>query len=155
MKQGIKHLVECHCILPQYKDAKKPVYHKFVVFSVIDEHDSVVIKHAQCTNCGVIHRVYDISRSEAVLGNDETTSVITIDDIQYSIPQRVAEVLKSYEVDLPTWEEVAFIIENKIWNKKLILTKEATEIGKQGKTIRFLSADSFRIEPYSFQNVIA
>ena len=52
--RGQKHLIECHCILPQYRRALNTVYHKFVVFSEIDDSDTVVPKFAQCNNCGVI-----------------------------------------------------------------------------------------------------
>lgn len=154
MKQGVKHLVECHCMLPQYRGAPDPVFHKFVVFSVIDEHDNVIPKNAQCTNCGVIHRVIDIMKSEVLMGNDETNAVLTIDDLKHSIPDRVVRTLESYEVSLPTWEEVIFIIENKQWDKHVILTSEETKIGTQGKLIRFTGPQTFRIEPYTSRNMI-
>ena len=62
--QGFKHLVQCHCILPQYRKMKDPVFHKFVVFSTIDKKDNVEPKNVQCNNCGVIHKVFDICKSE-------------------------------------------------------------------------------------------
>lgn len=151
--QGIKHLVECHCVLPQYKDRSPQVYHKFVVFSVIDDNDVVIPKHAQCNNCGTVHRVFDIMKSEPVLGNDETHSVMTIDDIKYSIPSNLHDVLKSYEADLHMWEEAAFICENELWESTMILSTEKQHDGFSGKILRFTGPRTFRIEPYTHRNI--
>ena len=41
---GIKHLIECHCMLPQYRNKKDRQYHKFVVFSIIDNADCVIFQ---------------------------------------------------------------------------------------------------------------
>ena len=98
---GIKHIVECHCVLPQYRKRKNPLFHKFIVFSVVDEGDTVVAKHAQCNNCGVIHRVFDICKSEIVTGRDELGSLLSIDDIKFTIVPDVARVLESYSAELP------------------------------------------------------
>ena len=46
---SVNHLIECRCILPQYKKAIDPPFHKFVVFSVIDKFD-VVLEKACCGN---------------------------------------------------------------------------------------------------------
>ncbi len=152
MNQGIKHLVECHCILPQFQENKDPIFHKFPVFSVIDKFDVVVTKFAQCSNCGVIHRVFDISKSEALLGNDETTSVLTKEDIIHSISVKIAKILETYEVDISTWEEVAFIVENKKWGSIVILSKERSSNGYSGKALKILDDERFKIEPYSFRD---
>ena len=64
---GVLHLIECHCCLPQYKNSKKPVYHKFKVFSILDDGDTVISKHSQCNNCGVVHHVIDICKSEIII----------------------------------------------------------------------------------------
>ena len=83
--KGVKHLVQCHCILPQYKNAKDPVFHKFTVFSVIDDSDTVVSKYAECNNCGAAHKVYDICKSEIVVGKDEVRSYLKISDFQAQV----------------------------------------------------------------------
>ena len=74
-------MVECHCVLPQYRNRKEVVYHSFVVFSIIDEAGTVIPKHATCNNCGVIHNVRDICKSEIIPGR-EIGAVIEIDDIK-------------------------------------------------------------------------
>ena len=62
--EGVRHLIECHCTLPQYRNANPPVYHKFVVFSVLDE-DAIQKKLVQCNNCGIIHKVVDLCKKKA------------------------------------------------------------------------------------------
>ncbi len=39
MSSYIKHLIECQCMLNIFKNKTKPVYHKFKVFSEIDDND--------------------------------------------------------------------------------------------------------------------
>ena len=80
---GQQHLIQCHCVLPQYRGRKDPVYHKFTVFSIIDESDTVVPKFVQCNNCGVIHKVYDICKSEIITGKDEMRNTAKIDDFKF------------------------------------------------------------------------
>ena len=81
MKTGIKHHIQCLCVLPQYRKKENPPYHEFVVFSIIDESDTMEEKHAQCNNCGVIHRVIDVCKSE-IATNRAEISFLTMDDIK-------------------------------------------------------------------------
>ena len=148
---GIKHIVECHCVLPQYRKRKNPLFHKFIVFSVVDEGDTVVAKHAQCNNCGVIHRVFDICKSEIVTGRDELGSLLSIDDIKFTIVPDVARVLESYSAELPTWEHAQFILQNEQWGEFIVLTRDQIDGEVQGKRLIFESSNKFRIEPYTFQ----
>ena len=108
--QGLKHLVQCHCILPQYRKMKDPVFHKFVVFSTIDNNDNVEPKNVQCNNCGVIHKVFDICKSEILHSKEDLKTLISKKDIQMMLPNKLSEILDSYDVDLPTWEQAHFII---------------------------------------------
>ena len=71
-----KHLIECHCILPQYKKAPKPVFHKFIVFSEID-NDVVEPTYVQCNNCGAVHKIYDFCKSEIIVGRDELRTILS------------------------------------------------------------------------------
>lgn len=149
MKQGVKHLIECHCVLPQYRTQSNPTFHRFVAFSELDENGNIVPKYAQCNNCGVIHRVIDVSKSEILMGKDESVSIVSISDIKLSIPQNVVHVLESYAADLPTWEQAQFIIENKLWGTHVILTTETKPDRIDGKLLRFVNQGALRIEPYT------
>ena len=106
--QGLKHVIECHCILPQYKNSPNPIWHKFVAFSVIDKSDSVIPKHSKCNNCGVIHNIIDIGKSE-VLPGQETGAVMEKDDIQIMLPDSLKNILVSYNCDVATWEQTLFV----------------------------------------------
>jgi hypothetical protein len=64
MDKGVKHLVRCRCILPQFKDKPNPPAHQFAVFSVLDDQDVLKVGFAQCNNCGIVHKVTDICLSE-------------------------------------------------------------------------------------------
>jgi len=153
MPAGIKHIIECHCILPQFKKSPTPPYHKFVVFSIIDDNDVVQVKHAACNNCGVIHKVTDIMKSEVSLGNENVSSVINIDDIKLSLNDNIIKTLESYKASLATWEEAAFIFEYEKWGSTLVLS--AADDGDQtvGKIIR-INKNSIKIEQFASNQFI-
>ena len=66
---GQRHLIECHCVLPIYKNKKPVVYHKFAVYSFFDEKTSKVIpKYVNCNNCGVTHLIEEFCKSKIKLG---------------------------------------------------------------------------------------
>lgn len=147
--EGVKHIIECHCILPQYRERSKPVYHRFVVFSEIDKSDTVVPSHAQCNNCGTVHKIYDICKSEIVAGKDESATVEKIKDVAMSLPKSVLELFESYSLELPDYMLARHIIENKKWNSTMVLAKESDEDSTTGKILRFMEGDRFRVESFS------
>ena len=151
--EGVKHTIECHCILPQYKSKPNPPWHKFVVFSIIDDSNTVIPKYAQCNNCGVIHKVVDLCKSEIIPGKDELRSIKTIEDIAITIPSDIRSVLENYSVDIPTWEMAQFLLQEKQWGKNIILTKEIINDEVHGKAMFFDSADKVRIESFSYNTV--
>ena len=144
--QGVKHLIQCHCILPQYKNRKEPVFHKFTVFSIVDDRDSVVEKISQCNNCGVLHRVFDLCKSEVVRGKDESSALITLSDMKFCLPKDIVSVLESYSCDLPVWEHVKFIFDNKRWGDLVVLSKENIDDVIQSKIMKILSETRINIE---------
>jgi len=146
--KGQKHLIQCHCVLPQYKNKADPVYHQFVVFSEIDDDGNVVPKNSQCNNCGSIHKIVGLCKSEIVTGKDEMSSLITIEDIKVCLPEKIKDVMESYEIDLPTWEKAQFIVDNEDWEDYVILAQEESDGGINGKLMRILSPTSARIEPF-------
>ena len=149
MKTGTKHLIQCHCILPQYKEAADPVFHQFVVFSVIDdESDTVIPKFASCNNCDAVHKVIDICKSEIVVGRDEVITQMTIDDFKFSLPSDLYDLLITYQKNVADFEHAQFILENEQWNDHIVLTREEIDDLIQGKMVKFLSNNRFRIESY-------
>lgn len=146
--KGIKHLVQCHCILPQYRDKKDPTFHQFVVFSVVDDSDTCIPKYVQCNNCGVVHKVIDICRSEFVVGKEDLATMTTVDDISMTMPRDVRDVLETYKADIATWEYAQFILQNQLWGTHLVLTKDTLEDDTQGKVLIFNGQNKFNIETF-------
>ena len=152
--RGLKHLIQCHCILPQYKQRKDPVFHKFPVFSIIDDSDTVVLKYAECNNCGAAHKVYDICKSEILTGRDEVRSQLTISDFKFSLPTDLYELLSHYKKELPDYEMSEYIMDNKLWDSTIVLSREEMDDQVQGKLLRFVSQEKFRIESYTHKDEI-
>ena len=154
MKKGIKHLIQCHCVLPQYKNSTNPVFHKFAVFSIIDESDTVILKYAECNNCGAAHKVYDICKSEILTGRDEVTSRLNKEDFKFSLPKDLFELLNQYDRELSDFEHSQFIIDNEKWDSTIVLSREEMDDHIQGKLLRFISSNKFRIESYIHRDTI-
>ena len=149
--EGVKHIVECHCMLPQYKSIPSTIYHKFLVFSIIDDGDTVIPKYAECNNCGVIHRVFDICKSEIVAGKDESKAIITKEDIVPFLPKVIVEILDSYSTDLVAYEEAKFIMDNQKWLSSIILSKEICKEEIIGKKFIFENKNKFKIEDFAYR----
>lgn len=153
MKLGQKHLIECHCILPQYRKSKNTVFHKFVVFSIL-ENDVVIPKYVQCNNCNAVHKVYDLCKSEIIPGRDELRSVTTLQEIKLTVPDQLSSLLETYDCDLPTWEAASFIYNHEKWGDTVILTKDSIEDETQGKRLTINSGPRFILENYINREVI-
>ena len=151
---GIKHLIECHCILPQYRSRKNPVFHKFIVFSVVDPSDTCVPKFVQCNNCSAVHKVYDMCKSEIIVGKDELRSVTKIEEIKLGLNSDVKELLESYDCDIASWEMVKFVIENEQWGKTVVITQDTIDETIQGKALVVVSKDNFKIENFMRTDII-
>ena len=153
--KGVKHLIQCHCILPQYRAKKDPTFHQFVVFSKLDvESDTVEPTFAECNNCGIVHKVIDICKSEIITGKEELRSQMSIEDYALSLPTSLFELLQSYNKDLSDFQHAEFIIENNEWGAYIVLTKEEVDEYLQGKLVKFVSNDKFRVESYTLRRVV-
>lgn len=151
--RGQHHLVKCRCVLPQYKGATNPPVHQFVVFSIITDTDSVKQKFAQCNNCGIVHKVTDICVSEILAGKEAMASVVKIEDVKLSLPPNLSDILERNNVDVATWEQAQFIIENKEWGNFVILAQEEESGTRQGKYVRIMSETFFKVESFSREEV--
>jgi len=149
---AVKHTVECHCVLPQYRDRKDPVYHKFVVFSELDaKADTVLPSYSQCNNCGTVHKVYDICKSEIIAGKDESATVEKLSDVAMSLPTNLVELFESYSLEVPDYMMARYILDNKVWDATIVLSKEQEDDKTNGKILRFLENGRFRVESFSRQ----
>lgn len=120
-----RHLIECHCILPIYKNKKPIFYHKFAVYSKLDEKTGKVIpKYVNCNNCGVTHYVTEFCKSEIKIGKEDVSSVRSIADISHSIPENILKILNSNNVSLDVYEEVEDVIDNCLYPRNVVLSRE-------------------------------
>ena len=146
--KAIKHLIECQCVLPQYKKNNTPIYHKFVVCSIIDDADTVLEKFAQCNNCGIVHRVYDVCRSEIAVGHESLNSLPTKEDFNLMLSSSVIDILNSYNCELYIWEHVAFITNHEKIGERIVITKDEIDGKAQGKFLTYQGKGKFMIEPF-------
>lgn len=153
--KGVKHLVQCHCMLPHYKSSPEPVFHQFVVFSIVNlASDTVVPKFSECNNCGAVHKIVDFCKSEIVTGREDLKSQLSLRDLKHSLPESLFELLESYNKTLPDFEHAQFILENQLWEDFIVLTREEIEDYVQGKLVRFITHDRFRVESYTTRSSV-
>ena len=93
-------------------------------------------------------------KSNIVVGREELRSIIGIDDIKLMIPEDICRVLESYQVELPTWEEAKFILDEGRWGNFVVLTKDTVDDTVHGKRLVFEAIDKAKIEPFTFTNYI-
>ena len=145
-KIGVKHLIECHCTLKIYEGREDHIFHKFPVYTVFDSNKKPLEKICQCNNCGTLHKVYDICKSEIIRsGKDKDMSSVSIEDIALQISEKISNVLRRYDCDMATWESVLDIIENEAWSYPVILSREIIEGNYHVKVLDILSENKFKI----------
>jgi hypothetical protein len=154
MATGFKHLIKCRCVLSQFKKVKNPPVHQFIVYSEVDDSDNVVIKFAQCNNCGLIHKVIDLCKSDIIEKKEDHPALLTIDDIKVNLNQNISTILVKNGCDLPTWEMVQSIIDNKRWGEFVVLSSETESGSRQGKILQILGESLFRVTPFSREEMI-
>lgn len=154
MPTGHKHLVKCRCVLPQFKQAQHPPAHQFITFSVVGDDNVAIVKYAQCTNCGVIHKVIDFCRSEIIQGREHMPSILTIADIKTSLPETLSLLLENNKADLSTWEAVQFIWENDKWGEFVVLSSETDSDVKHGKYVKILGKNMFKVETFERKELV-
>jgi hypothetical protein len=149
----IKHLIECRCILPQFRNNPTPIFHKFSVLSFIDDNDDIISKLEACNNCGVVHKVYNVCKSTIL--TDNITAIVTIDDIKLSLPEKLVVIFESNDVeDKADWELAKFIIENKLWGQKIILSREFIDDQVFVKTIKIIGETLYDVETITTNTII-
>lgn len=146
-QEYIKHLVECKCVLPQFKKIDPPRWHLFVVFSEIDETGAMIPAFVQCNNCGIIHRVTEVGIS-SILGRDDLPSLPNLEEIKLSLPEKIVSILEKYDCDLPTYQETAFILEHKLWGRVVILNKDVVDGFLVGKYLTIMGETLWKISGF-------
>lgn len=143
--KSVRHLIQCRCFLQQFKKTGR--FHQFSVFSLIDDDDVVKPKFVQCPNCGIIHRVFEIGKSEILNGREYMNSIVSLDDIKLSLGPRITSVMEKHEIDdVSAWEEVKHIIDNQLWGSFIVLSKEHHNDEMNIKLLKIVNNDSFVVD---------
>ena len=147
---GTKHLIQCHCVLPQFRKMKNPIFHKFVVYSKFKEgkyEQQIEEKLARCNNCDAVHRIIDLCKSEIVIKIEETDSIIDLDEIKIGIPEKVVKILEKNNCDLATYESIDHIFEKEKWNSEVVISRQTVKNEKvQVKILLIKGENSFRLK---------
>ena len=131
------------------KRQANPPLHSFVVFSVIDEDGTMVPKKATCNNCGALHEILEACSSKIIPGAEGSTSELTVEDVIVFLPDSVANILSTYNAELPDYEYVKFMIEENLPGEWIVLTNELNEGRRSGKILKYKGNNRFEIEPFS------
>jgi hypothetical protein len=152
---GIKHLIECHCTLKIYEGSDNHVYHKFPVYTQLDKDGKVIERLAQCNHCNTIHKIYDVCKSDIIRsGKDDHNTALSKDDISYQLSDKINNVLRRYNCDISTWEQVLDYCEKEYWNQQIILNRELIEGKYHVKIMTLLSSEKIKIQNKIIENDI-
>ena len=121
-----------------------PPSYEFVVFSELVD-GIVQTKLVACPNCGIIHKVVDLCKSE-ILNRDESRTLTSVDDVKLSLSEPLIAILEKHDVDISIWEQSRWIIENQQWGSFVQLEQEKVKGGKVVKIMTILGTSLFRIE---------
>jgi hypothetical protein len=125
-----------------------------MVFSVINDDDNVIVKFAQCNNCGIVHKITDVCTSEIIAGKEVMSSIVTVEDMKPSMPPSLVNILERNNAEISTWELAQFIIEQKQWGSIVVLTQEEDAGQRQGKYVRIMSDTFFKVETFTRDEVV-
>ena len=151
---GIKHLIQCHCILPQYRKMNDPLFHKFVVYSKYDDYGSIEPKIAKCNNCDVYHNVVEICKSEFLEDYDDTGFIIGIDDIEEQLPEKLCRILRKNNCDLSTWENILDMYESSVFDVPVVIARKTLKDITHIKSLKLTGKDSIKIENNTIDNTV-
>lgn len=152
--EGVKHLIQCHCVLPQFRKRSETIFHKIEVFSIIEE-DDVIEKFIVCDNCGVVHRVFDLCRSEIQTQHETINSVRTIPEIKMSLDDSISDLLEKNNCHVSTWENIEFILDNNIVGLPVVINRERIKGKTNIKFIELKENGKFKIKSEIINNEVS
>ena len=81
-------------------------------------------------------------------------SQMSKEDFKFSLPEDLYNLLETYQRDISDFEHAQFLLEEEKWNMHVILTREEIDDIVQGKLVRFIAKDRFRVESYIIKRSI-
>ena len=151
---GIKHLIECHCKLAIYKNIKKDVYHKFPVYSKINEYGKIIEKFRNCNNCEALHKIYDIGKSEIFPGKDQSETIMQKEDFKYTLSENIFNFLQDNNADISNYYHIKDIIDEKRWDENVVIKRDIIDEKTQIKYIVIKSNNRFEIKNAVLEDTI-
>jgi len=151
---GCKHMIECHCILPIYKDVKPTIYHKFVTYSKIDESSKIIPKYVNCNNCGITHYVYEICKSDIKVGKEDIKSIRTIEDLSLNLPDKLIKILEKHDCSIEDYELIEDILDQEVFPSELIINREIIDEEHHIKLLKINSSKKFKIESEVIKTIV-
>tara|TARA_Y100000287_G_C13915524_1_gene207483 strand:+ start:31 stop:498 length:468 start_codon:yes stop_codon:yes gene_type:complete len=152
---GIKHLIECHCVLPLYKNSQKIIYHKFPVYSKFDDKGRIEQKLVKCNNCDALHLIKEICRSEIKPGKDQSSLVVTKEDLSYMLSDKIVSILEKVDADISTWEQIADIVEEERWKEQIVIKRDIIDEVEHVKIIEVLGENKLKIYSDVIRDIIS
>ena len=154
----IKHLIECQCVLSIFKNKSKPVYHKIPVFSLIDDNGDIKEKYIACNNCGIIHRVYEVFKSEVKWGQEDVKSLIASkEDIKFNLEaqgfEKIVNLLEKSNLEISDWEMVEYLLENNT-EGYVVLEKKESDNNIVCKILNINENNSFKLKKEILQRYL-
>ena len=146
---GTKHLIQCHCVLPQYRKMLEPVFHKFVAYSKFDENGNISHKLVRCNNCDSVHRIIDLCRSEIVTKIEDTDVIIDEEELKLGLPDKIIKILEKNNSDIATFEAVDHVLEEEAWGSEIVISRQTQGEKINLKILQIKSEDKFRIKSES------
>jgi len=125
-----KHLIECQCTLSIFKNNNKVVYHKIPVISFFNEKDEAKEKYVICNNCGIVHRVYEVFKSEIKWGMEDLKNLVnTKEDIEQNLnflgKSEIVNILNKEQSYTCDWELAEYLIENNLSGNIILQSTES------------------------------
>jgi len=124
------------------------VFHKFIVFSIINDDETFKPSYARCNYCGAIHKVTEVMTS-VQQRRDTAPMLPDIEEIKTTLPEKLVELLSRYTLDVTTWQEIKFIYENELWGKAVILQRETEGQESYGKYLLIAGKTLWKIDTFS------
>jgi hypothetical protein len=152
MPAYVKHLIECNCVLKQFEAIQPTVWHKFVVFSVVDDNGDVKPSYAKCNNCQGIHRVTEVGVAEK-LKKESSPTLPDIEELKTGLPEKLVSLLAKYTLDVSTWQEIRFLYDNEQWGKPVVLDKETEDGETHGKYLLLVGKTLWKIDSFSTEDI--
>ena len=149
--KGTKHLIQCHCVLPQYRKMVDPIFHKFVVYSKIDEDEKVEHKLVRCNNCDAVHRIIDLCRSEIVTKIEDTDVIVDIEELKLGIPDKLNKILEKNNCDIATFEAIDHVLEEESWGSEIVISRQTQGEKINLKILQVKGEDKFRMKTESIE----